>query len=201
MPNNSELKNVILREFHTKPYSSHLGYQKTLTAMKKFYYWLNLNKDVARFVARCLDYKRVKAYCKHPGGLLQSISIPEWKWEVISMDFIIGLLRKVRQHDSIMVVVDRLTKVAHFIPIKSTLSASDVEHVFIRDMVRLHGVPKNIVSDRDEKFTSKFWKDLFPVLGTKLAFNTTYHLQTDGQTKRVNKILEDMLRMYMMHQQ
>ena len=96
------------------------------------------------------------------------------------MDFIIGLSRIVRQHDSIMVVVDRLTKVAHFIPVKSTFSASDVAQVFIRDVVTLHGVPKNIVLDKDVKFTSKFWKELFAGLGTKLAFNTTYHRQTDG---------------------
>jgi transposase InsO family protein len=106
-----------------------------------------------------------------------------------------------RQHDSIMVVVDRLTKVAHFIPVKSTYSASEVAQVFIREIVRLHGVPKKIVSDRDAKFTSKFWKELFAGLGTELAFSTTYHPQTDGQTERVNRILEDMLRMYVMHQQ
>ena len=117
---------------------------------------------------------------KHPGGLLKLIVIREWKREVISMDFITGLSRRVRQYDSIMVIVDRLTKVAHFIPVKSTFLASDVTHVFIRDVVRLHGVPKDIVFDRDVKFASKFWKTLFTCLGTKLAFNTTYHPQIDG---------------------
>jgi len=118
-----------------------------------------------------------------------------------SMEFITGFPRTLRQHDSIMVVVYRLTKVAHFIPVTSTFSASDVTKVFIRDVVRLHGVPKKIVSDRDAKFTSKFWKELFAGLGIKLAFSTTYHLQIDGKRKRVNKILEDMLRMYVVHQQ
>ena len=108
----------------------------------------------------------MEAECKHPDGLLQLIVIPEWKWEVISMDFIIGLLKIVRQHDSIMVIVDMLTKAAHFIPMKSTFSASDVAQVFIRDVVRLHGVPRKIVSDRDAKFTSKFLKELFVGLGT-----------------------------------
>ena len=129
------------------------------------------------------------------------ITIPKGKWEVISMDFIIGLSRTVRQHDSIMVIVDRLTKVSHFIPMKSTLSASIVAQVFIRDVVRLHGVQKKIVLERDVKFTSKFWKELFAGLGTKLAFSKTYNLHTDGQIERVNRILEDMLRMYVMHQQ
>jgi len=100
-----------------------------------------------------------------------------------------------------MVVVDRLKRVAHFIPVKSTFSTSDVAQVFIRDVIRLHGVPKKIVSDKDENFTFKFWKELFSSLGTKLAFSTAYHLQTDGQTKRVNRILEDMLRMCVMCQQ
>jgi len=91
------------------------------------------------------------------------------------MDFIKGLPKTMKQHDSIMFIVDRLTKVAHFIPVNSTFSTSDVAHVFFKDMVRLHGVPKKIVSDRDVKFTSKFLKELFAGLDTKLAFNTTYH--------------------------
>lgn len=91
------------------------------------------------------------------------------------MDFITGLSKTSRQHDSITVVVNRLTKVVHFLLVKSTYLASDVAHVFIRDVVRFHGVPKNIVSERDENFTSRLWKELFSSLGTKLAFNTTYH--------------------------
>lgn len=117
------------------------------------------------------------------------------------MDFITYFLRISKQHDSIMVVVDRLAKVAHFIPMKSTDLASEVAHVLIREIVRLHGIPKKIVSDKDVKFTSRFWKELFARLGTDLAFNTTYHLQIDEQVERVSKILEDMLRMYVMHQQ
>jgi len=101
--------------------------------------------------------------------------IPEWKWEVISMDFIIGLPRTVKQHDSIVVVFARLSKVAHFIPLKTTYSSSEVAHVFIKEIVRLHGVPMKIVSDRDAKFTSKFWKEQFAGFDTKFAFSTTYH--------------------------
>jgi len=92
------------------------------------------------------------------------------------MDFITGLLRTVKHHDYVMVVVDRLSKIAHFIPIKTTYSASEVAQVFIREIVRLHDIPKEIVSDKDENLTSKFWKELFASLGTELAFNTTYHL-------------------------
>ena len=117
------------------------------------------------------------------------------------MDFITGFPKTVRQHDSITANVDRLTMVVHFILVKSTFSASDVAQVFIRDVVRLHGVPNKIISNNDAKLTSKFWKELFAVLGIKLGFNIDYHPQTDGKTKRVNMILEDMLRMYVMHQQ
>ena len=116
------------------------------------------------------------------------------------MDFITRFPNTVRQHDSIMVIVDRLTKVAHFILVKSTFSARDVAQEIIRDVVRLHVFLKNIVSDRDAKFTSKFWKMLFVGLGIYLAFNTAYHPQIDGQNKRVNRILEYMLKMYVMHQ-
>ena len=126
MSDDSELKKFILREFHVKSYSDHPRYHKTLTVVSKFYYWLNSKREVAEFVARCLDCQQVKAKCKNPGGLLQPILIPEWKWEFISMDFITGFLRTSRQHDSIMIVVDMLTKVAHFILVKSTYLASDV---------------------------------------------------------------------------
>jgi len=156
VPDSSELKKVILRMFHAKPYSGLLGYQKTLTVVKRFYYWSNLKRDVVEFVARCFDCQHVKAECKHLSGLLQPIAIPKWKWEVISMKLIIGLSRIVRQHDSIMDVVDKLTKVAHFILVKSTFSPNNVAWVFIRDVVILHGVPKTIVSDRDAKFTSNY---------------------------------------------
>ena len=139
---NSELKKLILREFHVKPYSGHPGYQKTLTIVKKFYHWLDMKKEVVEFVARCLDCQQVNAKCKHLAGLLQPIPILEWKWEVISMDFLTGLPRTSKQHGSIMVVIDRLSKVAHFITIKSMNPASEVAQRFIREIVRLHGVPK-----------------------------------------------------------
>ena len=120
----SELKKLILRYFHVNPYSVHPRYQKILTIVKTLYYWPNLRKEVEEFTARCLDSQKVKEECKHPIGLLQPIMILEWKWEVISMDFITGLLRTSKQHDSIMVVVDRLSKLTHLIAVKYTNSAS-----------------------------------------------------------------------------
>ena len=117
------------------------------------------------------------------------------------MDFITGLPVTWRQHDSIMVVVAKLKKESHFILVKSTHKTDDIANIFMKEIFKLHGLPKAIISDRDVKFTSKFWKGLFADLGTKLSFSTAYHPQTDGQTKRVNQVLEDMLRMYVMENQ
>jgi hypothetical protein len=157
-----------------------------------------MKKEIAEYIARCMECQRVKDEHRHPAGLLQPLPIPEWKWEVVTMDFIIGLPRTNKQHDSIMVVVDKLTKSAHFIPLKTTHKETNVVDVYMREVARLHGIPKTIVSDRDPKFTSKFWRGLFKGFITTLNFNTTYHPESDGQTKRVNQVIEDMLRKYVM---
>jgi hypothetical protein len=116
------------------------------------------------------------------------------------MDFITGLSTSTKNNDAIMVVVDKLIKYAHFIPVKSTCKEIDIANIFMKEIFRMHGMPKEIVSDRDMKFTSNFWKSLMTSLETKLIFSTTYHPQTNGQTERVNQTLEDMLRMHVMHQ-
>jgi hypothetical protein len=126
--------------------------------------------------------------------LLQPLQVPEWKWEEIAMDFIVGLPRTQSGYDSIWVIMDRLTKVAHFIPDKATYSGPQLAELYMSWIVCLHGVTKKIVSDRGMQFTSRFWERLHEVLDTQLRFSSDYHPQTDGQTKRVNQILEDMLR-------
>jgi hypothetical protein len=124
----------------------------------------------------------LSSYLTHPTGFLYPLPIPEWKWEVVTMDFITRLPRTNKQHDSIMVVVDKLTKATHFIPLNTTHKVAHVVDIYMREVPRLHGIPKTIVSDRDPKFTSKFWKGLFKGLGTNLNFSTTYHPQFDGHT-------------------
>ena len=119
---------------------------------------------------------------------------------MISLDFITGLPRNQNQNDSIMVVVDKLSKAAHFIPVKTTYKAANIADIFLKQIFRLHGVPKVIISDRDPKFTGNFWKSLFKGLNTTLNFSTSFHPQTDGQTERVNQVLEDLLRMYVKDQ-
>ena len=125
---------------------------------------------------------------------MQPLLIPEWKWDKLGMDFITGLPRTRSGYDSIWVVVDRLTKVAHFIPVKTTYTSDKLAKIYMTRIVCLHGVPRTIVSERGTQFTSKFWNQLHETLGTRLEFSTTFHPQTDGQTERVNKILEDLLR-------
>jgi hypothetical protein len=122
------------------------------------------------------------------------LKIPEWKWEEISMNFIVGLPKTQRGHDSIWVIVDRLSKVAHFIPVKTIYMSSKLAELYIARIVCLHRVPKKIVSDQGTQFTSKFWEKLHELMDTKLNFSSAYHPQTDGQTERVNQVFEDMLR-------
>jgi hypothetical protein len=146
-----------------------------------------MKSDIAAYVARCDTCQRVKAEHKRPAGLLQPLDIPVWKWEDISMDFIVGLPRSQKGHDSIWVIVDRLTKVAHFIPVKAAYTTSKLADLYIDNILRLHGAPKTIVSDRGPQFTAKFWKSFHEAMGTTLDYSTAFHPQTDGQTERVNQ--------------
>jgi hypothetical protein len=153
-----------------------------------------MKRDVAEYVTLCNTCQQVKAKHQRPAGLLQALQVPEWKWEEIVMDFIVGLPRTQLGYDSIWVIVDRLTKVAHFIPFKTTCSGLQLAELYMSRIVCLNGVPKKIASDRGTQFTSKFWERLHETLDTHLCFSSACHPQTNGQTKRVNQILEDMLR-------
>jgi hypothetical protein len=181
---------------HNVTYAGHPGYQKTVVAVKRHYFWPSMKREIAEYIARCMKCQKVKAEHRHLAGLLQPLPIPEWKWEVVTMDFITGLPRTSKQHDSIMVVVGKLTKAVHFIPLKTTHKATDVANIFLKEVARLHEIPKMIVSDRDPKLTLNFWKGLFKGFGTNINFSTSYHTKFDGQIERVNRVIEDMLRMY-----
>ena len=146
-------------------------------------------------VRECSIYQQNKIENTHPAGLLQPLPIPEQKWESISMDFITGL-PKVQGRDCLYVVVDRLTKFAHFFSIPSDYSTAQVAELFFREVFRLHRLPKTIVSDRDSKFTGAFWQELFRLVGTELATSTSYHPQSDEQTKIVKKWIKGYLRNY-----
>ncbi|GJV49800.1 retrotransposon protein, putative, ty3-gypsy subclass [Tanacetum coccineum] len=153
-----------------------------------------MKQDVATFVSKCMTCQQVKIEHQRASGLLQPLEIPVWKWDEISMDFVTGLPTTQKRHDAIWVVVDRLTKSAHFLPIRKNYGISKLAEIFRQEIVRLHGTPTSIVSDRDPKFTSHFWKGLQKAWGTRLKFSTAFHPQTDGQSERTIQTLEDMLR-------
>ncbi|KAJ4958242.1 hypothetical protein NE237_025353 [Protea cynaroides] len=162
--------------------------------LKKLYWWRGMKADVAKFVSQCLNCQKVKAERQRPAGLLQPLPEPAWKWDCITMDFVTGLPLTPRVVDTVWVIVDRLSKTARFIPIRPQYTLERLAKLYVDNIVRLHGVPESIVSDRDPRFTSKFWKGLQKAMGTTLKFSTAFHPQTDGQSERTIQILEDMLR-------
>ncbi|KAA3483692.1 DNA/RNA polymerases superfamily protein [Gossypium australe] len=194
VPKDSDLIQMILNEAHSGRLSIHSGSTKMYNDLKQFYWWPGMKRDISEFVSKCLIYQQVKAEHQVPSGLLQSIMIPEWKWDRITMDFVSGLLMTPSKKDAIWVIVDRLTKSAHFVPVRTDYSLDKLAELYVSQIVRLHGVPSSIVSDRDPRFTSRFWKRLQDALGTKLHFSTAFHPQSDGQSERTILILEDMLR-------
>ena len=153
-----------------------------------------MKREIAKFVLECDVCQRIKADHLRPAGLLQPLPVPNWKWEEIHMDFIVGLPKTPRGNDSIWVIVDRLTKTAHFIPVKTTQRVHKYAEQYLQRIVSLHGVPKLIVSDRGPQFIARFWEQLQNALGTTLIHSSAYHPQTSGQVERINQILEDMLR-------
>jgi hypothetical protein len=189
-----DLRKVIFQEAHETPYSIHPGNTKMYMDLKERFWWNNMKRDIDEYIAKCDVCSRVKAEHQKPAGLLQPLKVPDWKWDQIGMDFITGLPRTKSGYDYIWVVVDRLTKVAHFIPVKTTYTSAKLADIYMKRIVCLHGVPKSIVSDRGTQFTLHFWKQLHESLGMRLEFSIAFHPRTDGQTERVNQILEHMLR-------
>jgi hypothetical protein len=156
VPSSGELRNVVLKEMHDVPYVRHPCYQKTITAVRSHLFWPGMKKDVVDYIAQCMECQKVKVDHRHPAGLLQPLPIPEKKWEVITMDFITGLPRTNKQHYSIMVVADKLTKATHFVHVKTTHTTANIAEIFMKEIARLCGIPRTIVSDTDTKFTSNF---------------------------------------------
>ncbi|XP_077249415.1 uncharacterized protein LOC143888918 [Tasmannia lanceolata] len=194
VPAKEDLRRSILDEAHKSRYTIHPGSTKMYHDLKRNFWWSGMKREVASYVSKCLTCQKIKNEHQKPGGTLKPLEIPMWKWDSISMDFIMGLPKTKSGCDSIWVIVDRLTKSAHFISMKNTWTLNKLAEVYVAQINRLHGVPASIVSDRDTRFTSGFWRGLQEALGSKLNFSTAYHPQTDDQTERVNQIVEDLLR-------
>ncbi|GJT56968.1 reverse transcriptase domain-containing protein [Tanacetum coccineum] len=194
LPLFGNLRDLIMHESHKSKYSIHPGSDKMYQDLKKLYWWPNMKAIIAEYVGKCLTCSRVKAECQKPSGLLVQPEIPMWKWERITMDFVTKLPKTSNGHDTIWVIVDRLTKSAHFIPTRETDSMETLTRLYIKEIVSRHGVPISIISDRDSHFTSRFWQSLQSALGTQLDMSTAYHPETDGQSERTIQTLEDMLR-------
>ena len=201
VPEVQSLRNEILHDNHDVPLAGHQGYDRTYELIQRDYYWLNMAKDIREYVLTCDLCQRNKGSNHKSYGLLKPLPIPDRNWEQISIDFIVSLPMTTDGYDAIMVCVDRLSKMAHFIATHTTDDAEAVSKLYMAHVFRLHGLPKVIVSDRDPKFTGHFWKCLQALLGTKLGLSTAYHPQTDGQTERVNRTLEQMLRAYVNYRQ
>ncbi|KAF1326230.1 Pol protein, partial [Globisporangium splendens] len=195
VPNDEGLRHRLLYEYHDSPSGGHLGREKTFLSLSRDYYWPHMYKWVRKYVRTCEICQRVK-----PSGStqapLRSLAVPSDSWKSVSMDFIFGLPRDTHGRNGILVFVDRFSKMVHLVPVSDKISAEKTAKVFVDVVFRLHGLPVEIVSDRDTRFTSKFWRALFGLLDTKLSMSTAAHPETDGQTERVNRVLEDVLRSY-----
>ncbi|GJS32893.1 putative reverse transcriptase domain-containing protein [Tanacetum coccineum] len=194
LPCYGDLRSVIMHESHKSKYAVHPGSEKIYQDMKKLYWWPNIMADIATYVRKCLTCAKVKDEHQRPSGLLVQPAIPEWKWDNIMMDFITKLPKSSHGFDTIWVIVDRLTKFAHFLPIRENDPLDKLSRLYLNRIVARHGIPVSIIYDRDGRFTSNFLKSFQKDLGTDLSMSTAYHPETIGQSERTIQTLEDMLR-------
>jgi hypothetical protein len=201
IPNVNEIKNIIFHEAHTSRTASHVGVNKTVELIERNYYFPRLNTEVREFISNCVTCQTSKTSTQQPFGLLHPHDVPPAAWHTVSMDFITDLppTPSPNVKNALFVIVDKLTKLTHIVPINISISAEQTAAVFFHEVVRLHGLPSKIISDRDVRFTSRFWQALFQLTGTKLNFSSSHHPETDGQTERMNRTIEDLLRTQISH--
>nr|GFA15413.1 putative reverse transcriptase domain-containing protein [Tanacetum cinerariifolium] len=194
LPCYGDLRALIMHESHKSKYSVHPGSDKMYQDLKQLYWWPNMKADIATYVSKCLTCLRVKAEHQKPSGLLVQPEIPQWKWDNITMDFVTKLPRTSSGYDTIWVIVDRLTKSAHFLPMREDDSMDKLTKLYLKEVVTRHGIPVSIISDRDPRFASNFWRAFNSFNSTRLDMSTAYHPETDGQSERTIQTLEDMIR-------
>nr|GFA31922.1 transposon Ty3-I Gag-Pol polyprotein [Tanacetum cinerariifolium] len=194
IPSVGGIRKLIMDEAHTSRYSIHPGADKMYYDLRDLYWWPGMKRDIVEYVSKCLTCSKIKVEHQKPSGVLQQSEIPEWKWEKITMDLVTKLPKCSSGHDAIWVMVDRLTKSAHFLPIREDYKTEELARIYINEIVARHGVPVSIISDRDGRFASYLWQALQKALGTKLNMSTTYHPETDGHSDHTIQTLKDMLR-------
>lgn len=192
----SNFRSEVIRQAHDGVLAGHFGFYRTYELIARRFYWRAMTKHIKEYVASCHGCQTSKPSTLPTPGLLQPLPIPGQRWEQISMDLYSGLPVTARGHNCVVAFVDRLSKRVHFVPTTTTATASDVADIFCKHVVRLHGVPRVIVSDRDTRFVSSVWRTLQHILGVKLNMSTANHPQTDGQTERMFRTLNSMLRSY-----
>jgi hypothetical protein len=176
IPVDPEIRKTIFDEAHKSKFSIHPDNTKMYQDLKQNFWWSNMKVDIAKYVAECDTCHCMKASQLKSAGVLQPLSIPMWKWDDISIDFIVGLPLTTRKKDSIWVIVDRLTKTAYFIAVHTTYSVQQYAEIYMDQIVRMHGIPKTIISNRGTQFVARFWEQLHECLGTKLICSSNYHL-------------------------
>ena len=201
IPDSLELKRSIVSREHDTLVAGHMGQDKTVELVRRNFFWPQMDSWIRDYVGSCDECQKNKASRHARYGLLQPLEVPYAPWDSISMDFITDLPLS-DGHDSLWVIVDRFTKMAHFIPLKTDgKKAPDLARIFLREVWRLHGLPSTIISDRDARFTSKFWETITATLNIKRGMSTAFHPQTDGQTERVNQSIEPYLRTFCNYEQ
>ena len=200
IPDNNFLKLQILQEHHDLVTAGHFGQAKTYELISRNLYWPKMRDFINEYISTCEQCNRCKPVRHKPYGKLQPLPVPSSCWKSISMDYIVSLPPS-QGYSAILVIVDRFSKMAHFIPTTNEVDAPTTASLFLNNIYKLHGLPDDIVSDRGSTFTSKFWSSLLKLLYIKSNLSTSFHPQTDGQTERVNQILEQYLRLYCDYQQ
>lgn len=195
IPPQSDLTTKLLQEFHDSPCGGHSGVLRTYKRLAQQFFWPSMRDHIQEYIAACSVCQKNKALTSSPAGLLQPLPIPEQVWDDITMDFIDGLPSS-HGKNSILVVVDRLSKYAHFLSLSHPYTAKIVAEKFVDGIVKYHGMPKSIISDRDPIFISHFWREFFKLSGTQLNMSSSYHHETDGQTEVTNRCLEQYLRCF-----
>ena len=190
------MQTTVLQECHDAPMAGHFGRRRTQALVQEHYFWPKISRSVQRYVGTCMACQRAKPSTQRPLGLLQPLPVPDERWRDVSMDFVGPLPTTARGNDYLLVIVDRFSKMLHLVPTKQTVTARQVAQLFFENVVRLHGIPQSIVSDRDSRFTSHFWRALWSLAGTTLAMSSSFHPETDGQTERANRTVQTILRSY-----